>query len=171
MTVGITGIEHKLGHAISKVFYDPVSINENLDGLFDCNVFINNLAKRNFQEIWFEKVFNLWVDKPKTIVNIISSVVFDDVNTLGSYGETKISFYNKVKETLKKHPDKLARVINIYPSTLSSNKQFEYLNKVDIDAIAGLIKVLVEMPQDIEVRDVCIYPTSLNKQFNKKSVL
>lgn len=171
MTVGITGIDHKLGNAISRVFYSSIPINENLDGLFACDVFINNLAKSNLQEVYFEKVFNWWLDYPRTIVNIISTVVFDEVNTLGSYGEAKISFYNKVKETVKQHPNKLVRVINIYPSTLSSNKNFDYLNKVDIHVLARLIKTLVETPQEVEIRDVCVYPTTLNKKFEKVSVL
>lgn len=171
MIVGITGIDHKLGQALSDIFYSSIPINEDLDGLFACDVFINNLAKVNLQEVFFDKVFNWWLDKPRTIVNIISTVVFDDVNTLSSYGETKINLYNKVKETIKKHPDKLVRVINIYPSTLSSNKSFDYLNKVDIHVLARLIKILVETPQEIEVRDVCIYPTSLHKQFEKVTIL
>lgn len=171
MTVGITGIDHKLGSAIANSFYSVVSLEENLDGLFGCDIFVNNLAKGDLQLKLFDKVFTSWLTQPKTIVNIVSTVVFDDVNTLGSYGETKIQFINFVKNYIKQYPDKQVRVINVYPSTLSSNKSFDMFNKVDINTIARIIKIVVELPQEIEVRDISFYPTVLNKSFETDKLL
>ena len=171
MRVGITGIERKLGRAISSVFEHSIELSEKLENLSSCDVFINNLAKGNIQELNFEKVFNLWKNENKTIINIISTVVFDEGNPLGSYGDVKVNFSKSVQNIIKSSPDKTVRIINIYPSTLSSNKQFDNLNKVDIQEIARLVKILVEFPQEIEIRDVSIYPTTLNKRFEKVSVI
>lgn len=171
MTIGITGIDHKLGSAIANSFYSVVSLDENLDGLFGCDIFVNNLAKGNLQLELFDKVFNYWLTEPRTIVNIVSSVVFDPINTLGSYGDAKIQFINFVNDTIRQYPDKQVRVINVYPSTLSSNKGFDNLNKVDIYTIARIIKIIVELPQEIEVRDISFYPTVLHKSFETDKLL
>lgn len=171
MIVGITGIEHKLGKAIAEQFPKVKSIDESLAGITECDIFVNNLAKGNLQKILYTSVFNQWVDLNKTIVNIVSTIVFDEVNTLGSYGETKIELYKTVKESIFNNPNKSVRVINIYPSTLSSNKNFDNFNKVDIVEIAKLVKTVTELPQEIEVRDLTIYPTSRDKKFYKNSII
>lgn len=171
MIVGITGIEHKLGKAIAGQFTSVKSIDESLLSISECDVFINNLAKGNLQKILFTSVFNQWVNLNKTIVNIVSTIVFDEFNTLGSYGETKIDLYQTVKESILNNPNKAVRVINIYPSTLSSNKNFDNLNKVDILEIAKLVKAVTNLPQEIEVRDLTVYSTSRDKKFDKTSIL
>lgn len=171
MIVGITGIERKLGQAISSILNGAIDLNLELDNLSSCDVFINNLAKGNLQELNFKKVFELWKNEEKTIVNIISTVVFDETNSLGSYGDSKISFNKIVQDSIKNSPNKLVRVINIYPSTLSSNKEFDSLNKVDIQEIARLLKFLLELPQEIEIREISIYPTVREKKFDKCTVI
>jgi len=171
MKIGITGIERKLGREIANQLLDCITIDESLTGLSECDVFINNLCKGNIQEIYFSSVYNLWSTLPKTIINIISTVVFDEVNTLGSYGESKINLHNLVNDTIAKNPNKAVRIINVYPSTLSSNKHFDNLNKVDIVQIASLIKTVVNLPQELEVRDIRLYPTVRDREFNKTTLL
>lgn len=170
MIVGITGAERKLGAAISSMFNKTVNIS-NIEEIGCCDVFINNYAFSNLQEEYFKYVFNLWVNESKTIVNIVSSVVFDEFNTLGSYGEVKKTFHQSIVNTIKINPNKKVRVINIFPSTLSSNKSFDNLNKVDILKIAELVKYVIDLPQEIEVRDITIYPVTLEKNFNVESLL
>ena len=171
MTVGITGIEHKLGREIANQFSNCISINETLEGLSSCDIFVNNLSKSNLQEVLFSAVFKQWQNYPKTIINIISTIVFDEVNTLGSYGESKIRLFNLVKDTILKNPNKAVRIINIYPSTLSSNKLFDNYNKIDIKQIARLVKILVSLPQEIEVRDLTLYSTSRDKKFSIETLI
>lgn len=171
MKIGITGIERKLGKAIALSFQDCVGIDEDLSNISNLDVFVNNLAKANLQIKAFDYLSKLWVNENKTIVNIISSVVFQENNSLGSYGDLKIKLNQIVDTFIQNNPNKKLRIINLYPSTLSSNKMFDEFNKIDIRNVAETVAWAVNLPQEIELRNISIYSTSRDSHFKISSTI
>ena len=66
---------------------------------------------------------------------------------------------------IRNYKNKKVRVINLYPSTLSTHKGFESLNKLDTENLAKMINWLIKQPQEIEIREMSIYCTTLEKEF------
>ena len=56
--------------------------------------------------------------------------------------------------------DKEVRIINIYPNTLESSKTVPY-QKLKFSDISSIIKLLIELPQDIEIFQIGISKTKL----------
>jgi NADP-dependent 3-hydroxy acid dehydrogenase YdfG len=67
--------------------------------------------------------------------------------------------------------DKKVRVTNLYPSTLSSHIGFEKLNKIDVNYISEIIRWLITQPKEIEIREMSIYCTTLEKEFKVDKLL
>ena len=67
--------------------------------------------------------------------------------------------------TIRNNKNKKVRVINLYPSTLSSHTGFENYNKLDTKNIAKMINWLIKQPQEVEIREMSIYCTTLHTEF------
>jgi NADP-dependent 3-hydroxy acid dehydrogenase YdfG len=61
--------------------------------------------------------------------------------------------------------------MNLYPSTLSTHIGFESLNKLDTENLAKIINYLIKLPQEIEIREMSIYCTTLNREFEKNKLI
>ena len=70
-----------------------------------------------------------------------------------------------VLNTIGKYKNKKVRIINLYPSTLSTHTGFESLNKLNTENLAKMINWLIKQPQEIEIREMSIYCTTLEKEF------
>jgi short-subunit dehydrogenase len=170
INVGITGYNTKLGKSISKQFLNIIKLENDIDNIDKCDVFINNFYDGELQKNLFKKVFDLWINENKTIVNIISSSALFKDNHLGSYSTNKKKLKGLIDSTIEENPNKKIRIINIYPWTLSSNKQFDYYNKVDIERVSETIKYAVNLPHEIELRDISIFSTTRDAIFTKNKL-
>jgi NADP-dependent 3-hydroxy acid dehydrogenase YdfG len=114
-------------------------------------------------------LFDIWKDTNKLIININSSIINENTidDNLMEYHSYKSQFKKIVNDTISNYPNKKVRIMNIYPSTLESNYFYPGLNKIDNNYIASLINWVIEQKNNVEMRDVVIYPTQIhNTQLN-----
>ncbi len=183
MIVSITGHTYGLGNDIFKIIsqthqtiglstsngYDINDTNLIIKTIKDSDVFINNAYSKGCQSVLFENIFNIWKDTNKLIININSSIVLENNvdDNLVEYHLYKSQFKKVVDDIISNHWDKKVRIMNIYPSTLESNYFYSGLNKIDNNYIVSLINWVIEQRDDVEMRDVVIYPTQIhNTQLN-----
>jgi NADP-dependent 3-hydroxy acid dehydrogenase YdfG len=145
--------------------YDIKNVDEIIEQIEDCDVFINNAFEKNYQTLLFEKLFNKWKFSPKIIINMNSSCVYEPSDWNPLYADSKKEFREVSMNIVRSNIDKRVRVTNLYPSTLSSHIGFETLNKIDIEHVSDIIYWLIMQPIEIEIREMSIYCTTLKKEF------
>lgn len=148
--------------------WDIKNSDEIIKQIEDSDVFINNAYYKTYQSILFKKIFDKWKDKDKLIININSSIVIDG-NSDSEYYLNKLTFKNIVKSELDENPNKIVRVVSLYPSTLSNNYLYKNLNRIDTKHIAQLIEWVINQPKEIELRDIVVYSTK--KENEKKGLI
>jgi hypothetical protein len=179
MKIAITGHTNKLG----KEIFDTLKINNEIIGFsrtngfninksediinesINCDIFINNTYYKNYQTEIFVKLFNLWKDLPKTIINLNSSCVNHSSEWNPEYAGNKKNLKSNMWDLVTQYPNKKVRVINLYPSTLNSDIGFEQFNKINIKYLSNIIEWVINQPQEIEFREITIYSTSEKKEF------
>ena len=183
MIVSITGHTKGLGNHIFKSLsenhnviglstsngYDIKDTDTIIDSIKDSEVFINNAYFKDCQSILFERLFNIWKDTNKLIININSSIVNENIidDNLMEYHSYKSQFKKSVNHIISNYPNKTVRIMNIYPSTLESNYFYSGLSKIDNNYIASLINWVIGQKDNVEMRDVVIYPAQIhNTQLN-----
>lgn len=129
-----------------------------IDEIKNTDVFINNAYYKDYQSELFIKLFNIWKYTNKFIININSSIVIDK-NSDSEYYHNKVKFKAVVDKLIAETDDKTVKVMNLYPSTLSTNYQYKNLNKIDNSYIISLIEWSLKQPFNVELRDVSIYPS------------
>jgi nucleoside-diphosphate-sugar epimerase len=146
--------------------YDIKNVDKILEHIEDCDVFINNAFQKNYQTLLFEKLFNTWKFSPKLIINMNSSCVYEPSDWNPPYANSKKELREVSMNIVRSNIDKKVRVTNLYPSTLSNHIGFEKLNKIDINHVSNIVCWLVKQPIEIEIREMSIYCTTLNKEIN-----
>jgi len=179
MKIGLTGHSEGIGNDIYLNLikeYDVIGFSRSngfnikntdkiIEQLENCDVFINNAYEKNYQTILFELIFDKWKFLPKTIINMISSCVYHSSDWSPEYANNKKELKKVSLNTITNYKNKKVRVINLYPSTLSTHVGFESLNKLDAINLAKIINWLIKQPQEIEIREMSIYCTTLEKEF------
>jgi len=145
--------------------YDIKNVDEILKQVEECDVFINNAFQQNYQTLLFEKLFYRWKYTTKLIINMNSSCVYESSDWNPTYANIKKDFKEVSMNIIRSNIDKKVRITNLYPSTLSSHTRFEKLNKIDINYISDVILWLVSQPKEVEIREMSIYSTTLEKEF------
>jgi short-subunit dehydrogenase involved in D-alanine esterification of teichoic acids len=185
MKIGITGHSDGIGNDIYlnliKEYdvigfsrsngYDIKNTDKIIEQLDNCDVFINNAYEKNYQTILFELLFDKWVFSSKTIINMVSSCVYHSSDWSPEYANNKKELKNISLNRIENTKNKKVRVINLYPSTLSTHKNFENLNKLDTEHLAKIINWLVKQPQEIEIREMSIYSTTNEKEFKVNKLI
>lgn len=172
-TIGITGYRSELGKALGSYFEKQYTVEEVdcINDLDNCNVFINCKYSYILQENYLSEIFEKWKDRNSLIINIVSSSVLDEIPFHESFVRYKTRLTDKAHKLCNDNLDKKLRITNLYPFTLSSNKSFDTYNKVDINKIVEIVDWLIKQPTSIELRDISIYPTTIEKQFKKDKLL
>jgi nucleoside-diphosphate-sugar epimerase len=179
MKIGITGHSDGIGKDIYLNLikeYDVIGLSRSngfdikntdkiIEQLDNCDVFINNAYEENYQTKLFELIFDKWIFSPKTIINMISSCVYHSSDWSPEYANNKKELKTVALNRIEIAKNKKVRVINLYPSTLSTHKNFENLNKLDTEKLANIINWLIKQPQEIEIREMSIYCTTIKKEF------
>jgi len=173
MTIGLTGATTKLGLTIidelsSSYYIKETSLRSGIakvvSDIEHCNVFINLAYNSTDQSKVFSNLFELWKDKPKTIINICSSGVYSPSPVLSEYLADKSHLYYLSKSLCSSYPNKECRVINLNPSTLEGNKGFPLLNTIPLQRIASLVRTVIELPQELEITEMLIKSTRLERK-------
>jgi short-subunit dehydrogenase len=151
--------------------FDIKNVNKIIEQLENCDVFINNAYEKNYQTILFESIFDKWKFLPKTIINMNSSCVYHSSDWSLEYANSKKELKEVSLNTIRNYKNKKVRVINLYPSTLSTHMGFERLNKLDTENLAKMINWLIKQPQEIEIREMSIYCTTLEKEFETNKLI
>jgi NADP-dependent 3-hydroxy acid dehydrogenase YdfG len=179
MKIGITGHSDGIGNDIYVNLikeYEVIGLSRSngfdikntdkiIEQLDNCDVFINNAYEQNYQTKLFELIFDRWKFTPKTIINMISSCVYHSSDWSPEYANNKKELKEVSLNTIRNYKNKKVRVINLYPSTLSTHMGFESLNKLDTENLAKIINWLIKQPQEIEIREMSIYSTTLQREF------
>lgn len=187
MIVSITGHTKGLGDSIFKLLstkhqtiglsksngYDIKDVSNIIDIIKDTDVFINNAYFKSYQSEIFENLFELWKDSNKLIININSSIVTEKeiADDLIEYHSYKTQFKENVSNIISKYDNKRVRVMNIYPSTLSTNYFYSNINKIDNNYIASLIDWAINQRNDIELRDITIYPSKIKSDIKNNFII
>lgn len=185
MKIALTGHTDKFG----KELFNKLKINHEMVGFsrtngfnivknddiinksINCDVFINNTYYKNYQTEIFVKLFELWKDLPKTIINLNSSCVYHSSKLNLEYANNKKDLKTNMWDLVTKYPNKKVRVVNLYPSTLNSHDGFEEFNKIDIKYLSDVIEWVINQPQEIEFREISIYSTIEQKEYKINKLL
>lgn len=173
MKIGITGHTEFLGKELFntlkndyEVFgfsrsngYDLENYKSFINQINDLDVFINNTYHPIHQQKLFEELFEMWKYENKTIFNILTSAIFNDVN-LDEYRQNKLNLQKSSLKLINSNHDKKLRIINLYPNTLEHNNRFPF-NKVKFYEIYDVIKFQLGLPQSLELTHICISRTTI----------
>jgi hypothetical protein len=175
MKIGITGHNDSLGRGLyeflkinHEVFgfsrsngYDLKRYKDILNEISDFDVFINNTYHPNYQQIIFEKVFDLWKYQDKTIFNVLTSAIFNQ-GSFDDYRESKLNLQKSTLERINSNLDKKVRIVNLYPNTLEHNKRVGF-NKITFSEVYQIIEFQLSLPQSLELSHLCISRTTTLK--------
>ena len=100
-----------------------------------------------------------------------SSCVYHSSDWSPEYADNKKDLKEVSLNAIRNYKNKKVRVINLYPSTLSTHMGFKNLNKLDTEHLAKMINWLIKQPQEIEVREMSIYCTTMEKELITKTII
>lgn len=176
MKVVITGTSNGIGKALSEKFkscqwdvaeYDiltgnditsPSIINRLMQDCHDAEVFINNALPN--QTVLLEKVYNLWYNTPKTIVNVSSAVTY--LYDLNNYDEQFKNYYEHKyylnKKTLElQNKSILPHILNIRPSWVDTHGARMHSGfKIKPVDLAELIYKSVQKTEGYQLLDIVV---------------
>jgi hypothetical protein len=147
MKVAITGHTRGIGRAIAELYPDHIGFSRSngydisiqtlreqiVSESSDCDVFVNNAHCLDNQTTMFEEIFDAWRNnKSKTIINIGSRAIYEDVNKdksenflsavsdQGNY----IAYKSKLSEVSNpgNSYNRQCRIININPGWVATDK-------------------------------------------------
>ena len=173
MKIGITGHSEFLGRELFQTLkkdydvfgfsrsngYDLENYKSFINEINDLDVFINNTYHPIYQQKLFEELFEMWKYENKTIFNILTSAIFNDVN-LDEYRQNKLNLQKSSLDLINSNHDKKLRIVNLYPNTLEHNNRFPF-NKVKFSEIYDVIKFQLNLPQSLELTHICISRTTI----------
>jgi Trk K+ transport system NAD-binding subunit len=145
------------GHEVATIFSIDSYVHHLPNIINDYDVFINNEYKDKIQTELFEYVYTHWKYDKKTIINILTSaLVFGGPNK--KYMEDKRDLEQMTFKL--RTDDKEVRIINVYPNTLESSKEVPN-QKLKYSDVSNVIKLILELPHDIEIFEIGISKTKL----------
>jgi len=173
MKIGITGHSEFLGRELFQTLkkdydvfgfsrsngYDLENYKSFINEINDLDVFINNTYHPIYQQKMFEELFEMWKYENKTIFNILTSAIFNDVH-LDEYRQSKLNLQKSSLNLINSNHDKKLRIVNLYPNTLEHNNRFPF-NKVKFSEIYNVIKFQLGLPQNLELTHICISKTTI----------
>jgi NADP-dependent 3-hydroxy acid dehydrogenase YdfG len=172
MKIAVTGTSSGFGRFLINSLDNSygVSLRDSIEDIvpkiLPADIFINQAySKDTKQSDLFYKVFNLWVDKNKTIINIGTSAIFENPNFDPIYVSNKKHLNSLARTLTMKNEYKRVRVINLNPSTLENNKIFNNsYNKLKFTNLLNIINFIINLPQEVEISDLTIRSTQKRNQ-------
>ena len=173
MKIGITGHSEFLGKELFNTLKNDYEVFgfsrsngcdlENyksfINEINELDVFINNTYHPLYQQKLFEELFEMWKYENKTIFNMLTSAIFNDVH-LDEYRQNKLNLQKSSLNLINSNHDKKLRIVNLYPNTLEHNNRFPF-NKVKFSEIYNVIKFQLGLPQNLELTHICISKTTV----------
>ena len=171
MKIAITGSDYGLGKNLSLILsseYQVLNLKENIEKYVDkiseivndCDVFINNTYHPIYQQKLFEKLFEEWKYKEKTIFNILTSAILNN-DSIDEYRESKLNLQKSSINLINKHHNIKLRVVNLYPNTLEHNKRITS-NKIKFSEIFDIIKFQLLFPSHLKLTHISILRTTIS---------
>jgi len=167
MKIAITGTSTGLGRYLSNNLQNSygVSLRDPIEDIvpkiIPADIFINQAYSKNTkQSELFYNIFNQWIDKNKTIINIGTSAIFENPNFDPIYVSNKKHLNSLARSLTMKNEYKRVRVINLNPSTLENNQIFnDSYNKLKFTNLINIINFIINLPQEVEISDLTIRST------------
>lgn len=171
MKIAISGISSGFGKFVASQLSASneivrVSLRDSIDSIVNivqtCDVFLN-LAYSNDtkQSEVFYKVFQIWKDKEKTIVNFGTSAIYEGGEFSPLYVANKKHLINLSHTLSNANPYKKVRVININPGTLENNKIFKgKYNHVTFQDLFSVLEFILYFNKNLEISDITIKPVT-----------
>lgn len=171
MKIAISGISGGFGkyaagkwsaeHEIIKInLREDINIITELVG--DCDIFFNHAYSNDTkQSEVFLKVFELWKDQAKTIVNFGTAAVNDGGEFSPMYVTNKKHLITLTQTLNRSNPFKRVRTININPDTLENNKIFKgRYNTLKFKDLFVVLNFILNLDHSIEISDITIRSTT-----------
>lgn len=172
MKIAVTGTSSGLGKYLLENLDNSFGASLRLDienlvnKITEADILIN-LAYSNDtkQSDLFYRIFELWKNQNKTIINIGTSAITEVATFDPLYVTNKKHLVNLSNSLAAISPYKKLRVVNLNPGTLENNKIFgSEINKLKFDSLYKIIKFIIELPQEVEISDITIKSTQQRNQ-------
>lgn len=180
MKIGITGHTSGIGKGLYDVLgakhdvqgfsrtngYDiSTTQHEIIEQIKDFDIFINNAQKDNYQTLLFNKIFKLWKNQKKTIVNIGSIVRYSEFDIdKSTYAQNKVNLNRNAIHTILSG-NKSCRIITVNPgyvhTQMIANAKVTK-NCLTVEELVNVIEYVIELPHHIEVGEINICRTYPN---------
>jgi NADP-dependent 3-hydroxy acid dehydrogenase YdfG len=161
MKIAITGHTSGLGKELYSRYDSALGISRNEDSIAateniierikDVDIFINNAYDGFNQTILLNELFNIWKDKEKTIVNIVSRSKYPNISKGYLYSASKASL-SHLSNNLRFVSDKKCRIIDINPGLLESD-----LPSLSYKEVADTIQYCINLPIHIEIGEISLW--------------
>lgn len=171
MIIAISGISGGFGKYAAEQWSAEheivrVDLRKNLDEITEvverCDMFFNHAySKDTKQSEVFARIFDLWVDKDKTIINFGSSAIHESGGFSPIYVANKKHLVN-ISQTLNQlNPYKKVKVVNFNPGTLENNKLFgSNYGKLKFEDLFRVLEFIITINKQVEISDITIKPTT-----------
>jgi hypothetical protein len=176
MKVVISGHMNGLGLALSNIFegkgytisgYDLLNdkdlnnttvIEELISDCIDADIFVNNALPN--QSLLLTRVFNLWIGKEKTIINISSAITYfpnapiTDID-LSNYIASKKTLDRLVEFNRERSP--FPYIMNVRPCWFESEMVKDFnTKKMNPNDIANLVVMMYDMREAVRIADIVL---------------
>lgn len=176
MTIAITGHTSGIGKALFdalSVEYDVIGLSRSngydittelgrskiIDAAYDCDVFVNNAFDyanyTDAQVVLARKIFDVWNNEEKYIVNISSRVNDFQEITNQAYADAKLSLDKFYEETsMSNRPS----VLNIRPGATDTRvMQNSNVDKMSPEHLASVIKFIIDNLQNFRISNITLH--------------
>lgn len=171
MKIAISGISGGFGKYASEIWSDKhevvrVNLRDSLDTIVntisECSIFFNHAYSNDTkQSEVFARIFELWKDEPKTIVNFGTSAVNEGGEFSPMYVTNKKHLITLTQTLNNSNPYKKVRTINLNPGTLENNKIYKgKFNTIKFKDLFEVLDFILKLDISIEISDLTIRPTT-----------
>lgn len=133
--------------------YDITEPDKLVGSLLNYDVFINNTYHPTAQEDLFKRVFSLWKNTDKLIINMMNLGSLTTPNlkySKNTYFSSKFKFLETTCEYYHSNKNRKIRISNLFLGTLEQNPNYEGKVKVSNDSVLESINFLINSPKNVE---------------------
>lgn len=179
MKISITGHTNGIGLGLYNHFDDCIGFsksngydisnesdrNKIVEESLDSDVFINNAYCEDFQTNMFLEIYNKWRYEDKLIINIVSGLVYSDLDD--DYSKNKKHLYESSLSKIL-NEDRRCRIFNINPGYIKTD-MVRNLSKsksmMEVQEFVSIIDWLIKIPSHIEVGELSVWVNKNNNKF------
>lgn len=131
----------------------------------DPDVVINHAYEGTMQSELFSSLVDKWINQDKTIINFGSSATTEHSGFSPRYVADKTHLNRIAQQYRLAFPTKNIRIVNMNPGTLENNDIVsQSFTRITFDKLLSITEYIIDLPQDIEICDITIKSTAVQKK-------